>query len=221
MVCLSLFALSLWAQEENRHIQDGNQAYTEGDYDQAEAAYREALADNPDAEAGQYNLGTALYAQEQWAESLELFEAVAAHTPDPKMRARAYHNLGNAYLQQEDYAQGIQAYKNALKADPADLDTKYNLAYALEKMRQEEPPPQDQQQDQQDEQEQQQDEQQDQQDPPDEQQDQQQDQRTKNDYSPEELQRIFEALNRDDKEAQQKIQEQKVPAGTYPTDKDW
>jgi len=47
-----------------------------------------------------------------------------------EMKAKAYHNLGNSYMQQKEWGKSVDAYKDALKINPSDQDTKYNLAYA-------------------------------------------------------------------------------------------
>lgn len=53
-----------------------------------------------------------------------------------ELRASAFHNMGNNFMLQEKYADAVNAYKNALKLNPTDMDTKYNLEYAKKKLHQ-------------------------------------------------------------------------------------
>lgn len=49
---------------------------------------------------------------------------------NPEFLANVFYNEGNSYMQQKQYGQAIQAYKEALKRNPKDMDAKYNLVYA-------------------------------------------------------------------------------------------
>jgi Ca-activated chloride channel homolog len=75
-------------------------------------------------------LGNAVYQQERYQEAQKLFEASAKMFESKTDKANAYHNLGNVFLSQKQYQKSIEAYKNALKLNPSDMETKYNLAYA-------------------------------------------------------------------------------------------
>lgn len=86
-----------------------------------------------------YNLGTAQYQQKKFEDAIESFKkstenySTKSEGIDAKMmKAASYHNLGNAYLLKQDASNAIEAYKNALKLNPTDLDTKYNLVFALQ-----------------------------------------------------------------------------------------
>ncbi len=229
------------AQQSGKHIKEGNDLYDQGRYDDAAAKYNEALQEDPNLDAGKYNLGNATYSGGDLEASLSKYAEVAASSDDPDIRARAFHNMGNVYMQQKQYDKSIDAYKQALKANPKDEDTKYNLSYALSMLKQQQQQ-QDQQQDQQDEQDKKdqqdqkqdqqkednnnQDQQQDQQDPqqgeaPRDQQDPRQYQPKQDQYSKEELERIMQSLNKDDKEVQEKVNKQKAKGSPSKSDKDW
>lgn len=142
-------------------------------------------------------------------------------------KSKVYHNIGNALLKSEKLKEGVEAYKNALKLNPDDLETKYNLSYALNKMKQQQQQ-QDQNKDNKDQnkdknkdQQQQQDQNKDQnkdqqnkdqqnQDQKEQQQNQQQQQQPKDQISKEEAQRILEALKNNEADLQKELRKKKV-----------
>lgn len=134
LMCLC-FSFSL-AQHENKSIRKGNQFYQDKKFSEAEKKYKEALSKNKESNEAQFNLGDALYEQKKYDQALEQFNVTAKNSNDKKLQAQAYHNLGNSYLQNKKYEESINAYKNALKMNPDDDDTRYNLAYAKSKLMQ-------------------------------------------------------------------------------------
>ncbi|MBS1617998.1 MAG: tetratricopeptide repeat protein [Bacteroidetes bacterium] len=130
-------AFSASAQEERGLTRDGNKLFTKGKYSDAEAAYKKALEKKNNFPEAIFNLGDAIYKQKRYDDAIAQFELAAKTFKDPKQKAQAYHNLGNAQLDKEEYEKAVDAYKQALKLNPADRDTRYNLAYANAKLRKE------------------------------------------------------------------------------------
>jgi len=242
------------AQQERKHIRHGNRDYDKAMVDSltvdttkyldAELNYRKALEKEPNNWDASYNLANSLYKQGKFEESTKQFQAVATlDSGDKDKTAQAYHNLGNSLLQASKLDEAIEAYKNALRNNPKDLETKYNLTWAMNKKKeqQEQEQNQDQNQDQenkdenQDKQDQQQQDQQDkkeeqqqqdqqqQQEQQEEKQDQQQQQQQEqqDQISKEDAMRILQALENDEKEVQDKVQKQKAKAKKRTTEKDW
>ncbi len=77
-----------------------------------------------------------MYKQKKFAEAIEQFQKFADKTTDKKAKANAYHNIGNANLEAQKYKESIAAYKKALRENPADNETRYNLSYAKKKLQQ-------------------------------------------------------------------------------------
>lgn len=127
---------SVFAQSENKYLRQGNKAFESGDFKKAEIDYRKALDKNQKSVKGEYNLGGAIYQQENFEEAQQHYEQLAATNLSPEQKAMTYHNLGNSYLQMQKPEQAIEAYKNALRNNPNDLDTKYNLEYAKKMLKQ-------------------------------------------------------------------------------------
>jgi Ca-activated chloride channel homolog len=109
----------------------GNGAYTNGRFKEAETSYREALKQDMTLREGTFNLGDALYKQKKYDEAADQFRLLADNSKAAKdLRSQSYHNLGNTYLQSKKLPESVSAYKNALRFNPTDEDTRHNLAYA-------------------------------------------------------------------------------------------
>lgn len=152
---LAVLLLSpLCAQEENADIRRGNRAYDREDYADAEVNYRRALQKNPNSFAATYNLGNALLRQEKFDEAAKQYIRATTQVnakEEGQRLSKAYHNLGNSFFVLEQYDKAIEAYKQSLRLNPSDNETRYNLVKAMQqqKQQQQQPQPQPQQQQQQ------------------------------------------------------------------------
>ncbi|HEU5208756.1 MAG TPA: VWA domain-containing protein [Longimicrobiales bacterium] len=140
-------------------VERGNRMYREGRYEEAVAAYQQALADGESSPELHYNLGTAFLALRRYAEA-ERHLQLALRDVDPILRQHAYYNLGNRFLeaaragsdpqaQSAQYEAAIEAYRHALRLAPDDVDAKWNLELAQRERDEQQPEPQPQEQDQQ------------------------------------------------------------------------
>ena len=133
---LTLFVILLntvvvFAQHPNGKIRKGNTAYKDSSYSDAEQLYREALMKDQSSFEASFNMADAIYKQERYSEANSLFKALSEKTDDKIKKSESYHNLGNSLLKEQKLDEAIEAYKNALRNNPKDLDTKHNLAYAM------------------------------------------------------------------------------------------
>jgi len=132
----------LFAQQGKSDVKKGNDLYQQQKYKEAEASYRKSVEKSADSQKGQnvegnFNLGDALYKQKKFADAGEQFNKMAASSANNKaLSAAAWHNLGNSFLENKKLEESIDAYKKALLANPKDDETRYNLAYAQEKLKQ-------------------------------------------------------------------------------------
>jgi tetratricopeptide (TPR) repeat protein len=255
VILLLLLSIGGFAQDNeqaNDLISKGNSLYKEGDYGQAEINYRDGQSQGADPFISGFNLGDALYKQERFEEAAAAFQALPNLTDDKEQKAAAYHNLGNSFLKAQKFQESVDAFKQSLRNNPRDLETKYNLAYAKRMLQQQqqnqdqneenkdEQEKQDQQQQQQEQnqdekkdeeqkqdqqqqqQEQKQDQQQQQQDQQKQEQQEEQQQQQENKISKEDAERMLDALNQDEKEIRDRLEKQKVKAGTKGNiEKDW
>jgi len=109
---------------------EGNERLTEKDFVAAEAKYRESISINPKAMNSKYNLGNAYYNQESLDEAALSFVKAAKVADTDLERHQPFHNLGNTLMKKKEYAKALEAYKDALRNNPADEETRYNLALA-------------------------------------------------------------------------------------------
>lgn len=128
-------------KESQELISDASEALQKDKFPIAEADYRKAIALNPTNEIGKYNLGTAYYGKNKNTEALNRFKQAASVATAKPDKHKAFHNMGNTYMNEKKYAEAVEAYKNALRNNPGDDETRYNLALAKEML--EKNPPQD------------------------------------------------------------------------------
>jgi Ca-activated chloride channel homolog len=217
VLILLLLTTTTFAQTDRKLLKAGNSLYDKGKYKDAELNYRKALENKPTT-LGQFNLGDAVYQQKNFDESSKIFGNLADSKLSPTDKANVLHNLGNSLLQAKDYEKSIQAYENALKNNPADRDTKYNLEYAKMMIKKQEQQKQQQKKDQQDK---------DKKDQKKNEQnkDQKADNKNQQDQSKkiskENADRMLEAMKNDEKKTLQKLKKDKAKVQTGLIEKDW
>ena len=152
-VCL-LFSVVFNAQEHRKLLRDGNKAYSEGNYDEAEKFYSDSFEEESSYNMAEFNLGNARYKKNNYLDAADSFELQAEKLENKDDKAGAYHNLGNSYLgnyldtqdlikakqNNPDTVQMLmqaagkylqkseEAFKNALRNNPNDDETRFNYA---------------------------------------------------------------------------------------------
>jgi tetratricopeptide (TPR) repeat protein len=227
---IALLVLTAWgsipsvsAQNERRFIRKGHEYYENEKYVESEVEFRKALEKKPESFEARFNLGDALFKQEKIDEALEQFQAIRNSTNDKQKISNVYHNIGNAFFARQEYEKSIEAYKEALRNDPEDNETRYNLIVAQKMLKQQQQNKQDQQQEQQQQQQQeQQEQQQEQQEQQQEQQEQQQQeqQQQQQQISKENAERILKSLDENEKELQERLRKAKQQQ-QMKTEKNW
>lgn len=222
---------------EKDYIRSGNKHYADSLFEKAEVDYRKALDLNPSSADALYNLGNALFSQTEQTpakagEALSQYTTAAKLETDKARLAQIYHNIGVLMYAAQRYGESVAAYKESLRNNPTDHETRYNLAMAMHMNKQQ---PQEEQQDQeqqkqeeqqeQEQQEQQEQQQQDQEQQKQEQQEQQelqqQEQQSKEEISKENAEQILNALMQDEKELQEKQQMKLQQQQGKTLEKDW
>ncbi len=145
---LGFFPAVAWGQRERADIRQGNKAYYEGKYPEAEVGYKRAIEKNINSYEANFNLAGALYKQERYDDAAATYEKLAQDGTDVRRQAATYYNMGNTALRQRKIDRAIEAYKRALRLVPDDREAKLNLAYAQKLKQQEEQQNQNQNQDQ-------------------------------------------------------------------------
>jgi tetratricopeptide (TPR) repeat protein len=248
------FATMAWGQKERKVIREGLRAYKDGDFSEAEVQFRKAGDINQSSFEAEFNTGTALYGQQKYEETVKQYESLARQVSEtvaenPETMAHIWHNMGNSLLEAQQYGPSIEAYKNSLRLNPDDYDTKYNLAYARQKLKEQQQEQQQQQENQDQEgendpREENEDQQQEQENKPEsqgeqnqdesmaneEQQDEQEQQQDQKDQqaqqepreiSKEDAERMLNAIQQQEKDVKDKVDKKKAAAAKVKTKKDW
>jgi len=214
------------AQSTRSLVNGGNDLYKDQKFSDAEVNYRKALEKEKGLVQGHFNLGDALTKQGKYDEAVREYQEAATKAEGKDTKAYAAYNIGNSQMKQQKYRDAVQSYIDALKLDPKDDDAKYNLSYALEKLKV--PPPKPQQnkkdQDKKDQNKKDQDNK-NQQNPPkqdqkkQDQQKQQSPQQQQRQMSKADAQRILDVLKNSEKDVQKKLHQRQAVRPR--TDKDW
>lgn len=251
---LVVFVVSASAQKKVRQaIRNGNSAYKEQRYSAAEADYAKALELNASSKQASFNLGNTLYKQQRWDEALKEHEHyLTIENEDHEKMSSAWSNMGNTYLKKkaaensqsgggmmppqggnsqqqgqelDNLKASMEAYKNALRLNPSDNETRENLAIVQKMIKDQEGEgggEDDKKEDQKDDKKE--DQKQDQNKNEDKKDDKKQDE---NQMSPDNIQQILEAIEQDEKETQQRVNQAKSDARKQQSDrnrrqnKDW
>ena len=223
---------AVYGQKTDRdYLRSGNKLYKDSLFVKAEVDYRKALEVNPKSADALYNLGNSLLMQEKGKEAMEQLDAASRLEKDKEKLAHIYHNMGVILQASKQLPQCIEAYKQALRNNPKDDETRYNLALAQKQLKD-----QQQQQDQNQQQEQKQDQKQDEKEQNKDQQDQDkkqqnqnnqqqqnqnnQQQQNQNQMSKENAEQLLNAVMQDEKNVQDKVKKAIQMQGRK-LEKDW
>jgi tetratricopeptide (TPR) repeat protein len=137
-----LLSFAIFAQEKDMNLPKANDEFADKKYANAEAEYRISLSNNPKKAIASYNLGNSIYKQNQGSEALLSYEKTIKIATERPEKHKAFHNSGNIYMAEKNYSAAVEAYKNALRNNPNDEETRYNFALA-KKMLKDNPPKKD------------------------------------------------------------------------------
>ncbi len=221
---LVLVSTATFAQKTERdYLRSGNKLYKDSLFVKSEVDYRKALELDPQSTDASYNLGNALLMQQKAKEAMEQFEAASHIEKDKAKLAEIYHNMGVILQSSKQLPQCIEAYKQALRNNPKDDETRYNLALAQKQLKDQQQNQQNQEQNKEEKQEQKQDEKQqnkDQQEQEKQNQQQNQQQQQQNQLSKENAEQLLNAVMQDEKNVQDKVKKQIQVSGRK-LEKDW
>lgn len=227
IILLLLTALSVSSYADNRKarklIRKGNALYRADKRQEAQVDYLKAFrADSTDARV-QYNLATSMFPQDYKLVQKErcdtmamMFERAAQAETNPLRKAKAYHNEGVAYQGVKDFGKAIEAYKNALRCNPNDDESRYNLVLCQRQLKNQGGGNNNQQQDKQDQQDKQQQQQQEKQEKQDQQQQQQEPPMSK-----ENAEQLLNAAMQREKETQKRMKEAQQQPQRRRIEKNW
>jgi Ca-activated chloride channel family protein len=216
----------LFAQSTRGLVNKGVDYYNGKKFSDAEVNFKKGSEKSPENFEAKFNLGDAYYKQQRYDEAIKSFQSALANAKTDEEKAKIYHNVGNSLLKSQKIKESIGAYKEALKLNPNDQDTKYNLSYALnmlnnqnQNQNQKNDQNKDQNKDQQKQNQDQQKQDQQKQDQQKKQQQQQNQQQKEQKISKQEAERILQALKDNEKDLQKQLR--KIRGQKVKTEKDW
>ena len=129
-------AVQVFAQQktDRDYLRSGNKLYNDSLFIKAEVDYRKALEINPKSTDAMFNLANALLMQQKAKEAMEQYESVSKIEKDKNKLAQIYHNMGVMLQSAKQLPQCIEAYKESLRNNPKDDETRYNLALAQKQL---------------------------------------------------------------------------------------
>ncbi len=242
LIIFTLSANLVFGQSVRSLNNDGVESYNNKKYSDSEVNFKKSIEKDKSIFENHFNLGSSYYKQKRYDEALKSYNKALSLTDDKMRKSKAYYNMGNAFLKNQKIDEAINSYKSSLKLDPKDLETKYNLSYAL-KMKQQQQQNKDQNKNQdnkdnkdnkdqnkqndkdkkddknKDNKDQQNQDQQDKKNDQKNDQKQNQPQQQKDKLSKQEAQRMLEAMKNNESDLQKKLR--KVKANTSSREKDW
>ena len=128
MLLLFIAPTLAFAQNDRHFIRTGNKLYRNQNYAKAEVEYRKAMSQNGSNAHAVYNLGNALMMQQKDSAAIAQLENAGKMETNKTRKAMAYHNIGTICQRHQLYGDAIKAYQEALRNNPNDNETRYNLA---------------------------------------------------------------------------------------------
>ena len=122
-------------KESKNMTWEGNKDLLDDKFVEAEVAYRKAISKSDENHAAPYNLGNAYYNKESYAEAFGRFKQAGEQADEKVDKHKAYHNMGNVFMKRKEYEKAVESYKEALRNNPTDEETRYNLALAKEMLK--------------------------------------------------------------------------------------
>jgi Ca-activated chloride channel homolog len=196
------FPLAAQKEKASELIRSGNEFYQQQEWVKAAGEYQKAAEKDPTSFIAKFNQANAIYKQDRKVDAAKLYATVISGTEEKDLRSKAYYNKGVVLTKEKNLEESIEAYKNALRINPADAEARENLQKALLELKKKQPPPPPKKEDQKKKKEQQQ----------------QQKQQSK--MSPREAEQRLKLLQQKEKEVQQRMQKEKSKMGGGKP-KDW
>jgi len=125
-----------FAQQVNKQIIKGNEAYNKNQFDAAASSYQKALQRAPGNNIAAYNLGNALYKADKPDDAVKVYDNAIAASMEKEFKEKGFYNKGVALQKQNKLPECISAYKSALKIAPQDEEARQNLERALLQLKQ-------------------------------------------------------------------------------------
>ena len=128
---LLIFSISAMAQTDRDYIRRGNRLMRDSVYDKAQVEYQKAIEKDNTNPISHFNLGNALLYQNKAEDAMKEYETAARLEKDKTRLAQIYHNMGVVLQSAKQFDKAVACYRNSLRNDPTNDETRYNYALSL------------------------------------------------------------------------------------------
>ncbi|MDG1148510.1 MAG: tetratricopeptide repeat protein [Crocinitomicaceae bacterium] len=125
---------SSFGQEWRDSITIARESYANKDYLNAFNSYTSIQKKTPNHIRLNNELAQSAYKAGNFEISEELYQKNTTAEESSVDRASNVYNIGNTRMKRNDYKGAIEAYKNALRINPDDAKTRYNLSAAIRQL---------------------------------------------------------------------------------------
>ncbi|RFC54429.1 tetratricopeptide repeat protein [Brumimicrobium aurantiacum] len=132
-IVMTMCALT-YGQSWEDSLRLGKKLYQEKQFDKAYQTLLQAQKLAPSEVDLSQDIGNAAYRNNDFEMAEKAFRAAASNGVDDKSNAKHWHNVGNSQLKAKDYQSAIESYKNALRLNPEEEQTRYNLSEAQRRL---------------------------------------------------------------------------------------
>ncbi len=119
-------------------LSDANKSYEIGDYASSIEKYKSANTLDTSNNVSKFNAGNASFMKGEFEEANNYYKDYIDNSVNDTEKAEALYNIGNSYFNdykknnnQESLTKSIDNYKESLRLNSKDADTRYNLSHAM------------------------------------------------------------------------------------------
>ncbi len=124
------------SQEWRDSLDAARKAYKEEKYLDALRYYKSAQKNAPENIEFSDEIGQTAYKARQFDIAEKIYRQNASNKLSKQEKANNWHNAGNALMKKQNYSDAVEAYKESLRLNPADEETRYNLSEAIRQIKQ-------------------------------------------------------------------------------------
>ncbi len=132
-VLLFCLSSSAWSQPWQNALKDARKAYVTKSYEESVAHYQKAQKLAPKNIDLSIELAQSLYRAGKYEEAEKIYGSQVGKNHGKISSSDISRQLGDSRMQQQKFAEAIDAYKHALRSNPADEVARHNLTKAIRK----------------------------------------------------------------------------------------
>ena len=122
------------SKEAEKYMAEASVFIENNNFADAEASLRKAISIDPENKKAAYNFGNLYINNDKNRNAFQRLVEAASENDNKTIKHKSFHNQGNIFMKEERYAEAVEAYKNALRNNPNDDETRYNLALAKQNL---------------------------------------------------------------------------------------